>query len=91
MRSYRISSGIEHPLPERRLVHPQQRSEFLIQCGLRPQPAAVAQRDREAPHLALVAAGVQVTEMTPVHLRLFAGRRFEPANGGRHPRRSLRL
>ena len=42
---------------------------------LRPHPTAVAQRDREAPHLAPFATGIQAAEMTPIHLRLFAGRR----------------
>jgi len=60
-------------LPEGGLVHPQQRPQFLIERGLRPHPPAVIQRDREAPHLAVFAAGVQVAEMTPIHLRLFTG------------------
>lgn len=40
--------------PESRLVHAQQRSQFLIQCCLGPHPAAVTQRDREAPDPALL-------------------------------------
>jgi hypothetical protein len=72
------------------LVHPQQHPSFLIQRRLRPHPPAAAERDGEAPHPALLAAGFEVAEATPIHLRLFAGWCFKPANGGRHPGGSFR-
>jgi hypothetical protein len=51
-------------LPERGLVHPQQRSQFLIQRRLRPHPPTVAQCDREPPHLALFATGIEIAQMS---------------------------
>jgi hypothetical protein len=54
-------------------VHPQQRPSFLIQRRLRPHPPTAAERDSEAPHPALLAAGFEVAEATQIHLRLFAG------------------
>jgi hypothetical protein len=37
---------------------------FLIERRLRPHPTAVAERDREAPHLAPFAAGILVSHRT---------------------------
>jgi hypothetical protein len=37
---------------------------FLIERRLRPHPTAVAERDREAPHLAPFAAGIPVSHRT---------------------------
>jgi hypothetical protein len=45
-------------------VHPQQRSQFLIQRRLRPHPPTVAQCDREPPHLALFATGIEIAQMS---------------------------
>src|SRR4029077_1173671 len=73
------------PFVERCFVHPQQRSQLLIGRGFGHHPAAVAQGDREAPHLLHFTVFGDRSKMPPVHLSLVAWRRFKSAHCHRQP------
>ena len=61
-------------------MHPQQRSQFLIQGRLRPHPPAVAKRDREPPHPVLLAPGLY----GPHHQHFFCVRLDMEVDGERN-------
>ncbi len=55
----------------------------MVQGGLGPQPAAVAEGKGEAPRALGAALGEQGSQMSPVGLGLLAGRGLETAHGYR--------
>lgn len=62
-------------------MKPQQRRQLLIGRDRGHEAATVAEREDEGPQLARPAAVFDLAQVAPTDLRLFAGGRFEAANG----------
>src|SRR5262245_11544032 len=71
-------------------MHPQQRSQLLVQCRFDEHRAAVSQRESKSPQLAFDPIHIDRAEMSPIDLGLSSGWRFESTYGCYLRRLSLR-